>query len=537
MDYAFEYSYGISETFTLMIPRFKGGASEEALGTKSHTYRALRNNGIPEYEARQLIQQMPLYFGDMRMTSGPPYVGASVVFLFVMGVWLLSGPMKWWLVAATLFSIILAWGKNLMPVSEFFFHHFPGYNKFRAVSMMLVIAEFTMPLMAVLTFLKIMEGTAEKEKLMRTGRIVVGLTAGFCLLTALVPSLFSGDFHSPVDEAFERNPWLLEALRKDRAAVVRADALRSLFFILVTAGLLWAMVKRKIKSSVNASFILIVIFLVDLWPVAKRYLNESRFVSRSKAERPFQPTAADLQILADTEPGFRVMNTTVSTFNDASTSYFHRSIGGYHGAKLKRYQELIEYQISRNNTAVINMLNTKYFILPSPETKQPIPQLNGDACGPAWFVKEIKIVANADSEMTALSHFDPLTTAIVDKRFADHLQGFTPVYDTAATIRLKSIVSNHLVYESNSTTEQFAVFSEIYYDRGWNAYVDGKLMPHIRVNYVLRGMRVPAGRHTIEFRFEPKVYQQGERIALVSSSLLLLLCIGWLISLLRLLKR
>lgn len=530
MDYAFQYSYGISESFTLLIPRFKGGASMEQLDESSHTFKALRQNGVPDMQARNFISNVPLYFGDMRMTSGPPYAGAIMVFFFVLGILLLKGPVKWWLIAATVFSLVLAWGKNFMVISEFFFHHFPGYNKFRAVSMILIIAEFTIPLMGILAFLKATEGPADKKKLMSAAKISLYITGGFCLLTALLPSLFANGFNGAADEAYKQYDWLLTAIRQDREAAVRMDALRSLFFILTGFGLLWAVAEKKIKTLANASFILILLVLIDLWPVAKRYLNNDRFVPKSRAEKPFIPSQADLQIMADKEPGFRVLNTTVDAFNDASTSYFHRSIGGYHGAKLKRYQELIEYQISKNNVAVLNMLNTKYIIINNKQTNQPVPQLNPDACGAAWFVKEVKIVANADSEITALSDFNPLQTAFADKRFASHFENFNPEFDSTATIKLNSIVPNHLVYESSSLTEQFAVFSEIFYDKGWNAYVDGKLMPHIRVNYVLRGMRIPAGKHTIEFKFEPAVYRNGERIALVSSSVLLLLFIGLIVT-------
>lgn len=530
MDYAFEYSYGISETFTLMIPRFKGGASMEQLDESSHTYKAMRQNGVTDMQARNFISNVPLYFGDMRMTSGPPYAGAIICFFFVLGILILRGPIKWWLIAATVFSLVLAWGKNFPAVSEFFFHHFPGYNKFRAVSMLLIVAEFTIPLLAILAFMKAADGSVDKKKLLSASKISLYITGGFCLLTAVLPSLFAHGFTSAADEAYKQYDWLIAAIKQDREAAVRMDALRSLFFILLGFGLIWAYAEKKIKSLANVSFLLILIVLMDLWPVSKRYLGNDRFVPKSRTEKPFTPSNADLQIMADKEPGFRVFNATLSTFNDASTSYFHRSIGGYHGAKLKRYQELIEYQISKNNVAVLNMLNTKYFIINSPETKQPIPQINPNTCGAAWFVKEIKMVANADSEMTALSDFNPLHTAIADKRFESHFENFTPQYDSMSTIKLNSIVSNHLVYESNCSAEQFAVFSEIFYDKGWNAYVDGKLMPHIRVNYVLRGMRVPAGKHTIEFKFEPSVYRNGERIALISSSILLLLFIGLIVT-------
>jgi hypothetical protein len=286
--------------------------------------------------------------------------------------------------------------------------------------------------------------------------------------------------------------------------------------------LLWFTLKGKINYQ-YAIPVIALLTLVDLWAVDKRYLNNDNFTNAAKVKQPFQPTAADLSIMQDKEPGYRVMNTSVSTFQDASTSYFHNSIGGYHGAKLKRYQELIEYQISKNNMAVLDMLNTRYFILPSQEGGPPEAQRNPGALGAAWFVKEIKVVANADSEMAALTDLNPAIVAVTDKKCESYLSGFRPEPDSSASIKLVNYLANHLTYETRASTEQFAVFSEIYYDKGWNAYIDGKLTPHIRVNYILRAMRVPAGNHKIEFKFEPDVYKTGENIALAGSIILLLL--------------
>jgi hypothetical protein len=524
-DYALEYSYGVSETFTLLIPRFKGGASGEELGTSSATYKALKENNVPEQQARGFIANVPLYFGDMRSTAGPPYAGAIIVFLFVLGLFVVKGEIKWWLVGATLLSIMLAWGHNFLPLTNIFFDHFPGYNKFRAVSMILIVAEFCIPLLGILAFKKITDGSMKSDDSMKYLKWSIYIVGGFCLIFGLLPGLFS-DFTAKADESLKDYPWLLSAIRDDRANAVRVDAWLSLIFILATAGLIWAFVKKKIKDVSNVFFILSMLVLIDMWHVAKRYLNEDSFVKKSKAEQPFQPTQADLQIQQDPDPDYRVMNTTVSTFNDASTSYYHKSIGGYHGAKLKRYQELIENQISKNNQSVMNMLNTKYFIFEPKQGEPPVAQLNSGACGSVWFVKEIKLVANADSEINALSKFDPKQTVFIDERFKDYMNGFNANYDSTGTIKLLSYLPNDLNYESKSNTEQFAVFSEIYYDKGWNAYVDGKLMPHIRVNYVLRGMRIPAGDHKIEFKFEPTVYATGEKISLASSALLILIFAG-----------
>jgi len=534
-DYALEYSYGIAESFTLLIPRFSGGASSEPLDERSATYKALLKNGVPDQQARAIVSSSPLYFGDMRSTSGPPYAGAVMVFLFVLGLLTVRGPVKWWLAAGTLLSVMLAWGKNFMPLTDLFFEYFPGYNKFRAVSMILVVAEFTIPLLGILALRRMTDGSLDRQDALRHLRTALYITAGFCAVTLIMPGLFS-NFSAVVDgeylDYFKNSGRLpdaeaiIQGFRDDRRMAVRMDALRSLFFVGASAGLLWAYVTGKFKSVSNLAFLFILLIVVDLWTVDKRYLNKDHFVKKSQVERPFSPTQADLQIMQDPEPDFRVFNTTVSTFNDATTSYFHKSIGGYHGAKLKRYQELIEYQISRNNQAVLNMLNTKYFIFKPQGSAEPIAQRNPDACGPAWFVREYRIVANADSELTALSDFDPKRTAFVDRRFAGYM-GDEPVrYDSTAYIRLTSYAPNHLEYEAVCGADQLAVFSEIYYDKGWNAYLDGKPVEHIRLDYVLRGMKVPAGSHRIDFRFEPRVYHVGEIISMASSTALLLLLAG-----------
>ncbi|MBN4051212.1 YfhO family protein, partial [bacterium AH-315-M05] len=373
------------------------------------------------------------------------------------------------------------------------------------------------------------------------------------------------------DAQLEANGFPIEEIRADRASLLRSDAFRSFVFVLLTAGMLWMFIGRKLKKEYCYAA-LIALFLIDMWPVNKRYLNNDNFITEKKAVVPYPVTPADIQILdnemqvnpaiqktidgyivkleADKRKNrrqspkitreemldiqfkalrentnFRVMNTVVSTFNDASTSYYHKSIGGYHGAKLKRYQELIEFHISRNNMAVLNMLNTKYFIVRGKDN-QPTAQRNTYALGNAWFVRNYEFVASADSEITALSNFNPATTAIVDKRFEEDLKELTPQFDASVSIVLTDYKPNHLIYQSNAFKEQLAVFTEIYYDDGWNAYIDGELTPHFRVNYVLRAMRIPPGKHKIEFKFEPTVYATGEKITLVCSSLLLLLIIG-----------
>ena len=509
-DYATQWSYGIAETFTLLIPNFHGGASQGELTTESETYQAIKSTP----NAKQLIKQLPLYWGDQPGVSGPTYAGAIVIFLFVLGLFFVKSEMRIWLVMATIMSIMLAWGKNFMGLTELFLDYFPGYNKFRAVSMILVIAEFTIPLLGFVALNKFLSSDKlenEKEKTLKLAFYIVG---GITLLFALIPSLFF-DFVGGQDASLEKNGWPIDALQSDRAGLLSADAWRSFIFIVLTFVTLWLFLKNQLQSK-YVILIVGVLVLADMWTVNKRYLNNDNFASKRKVEKPYQASQADQQILNDKDPNFRVFNQTVSTFNDASTSYFHKSIGGYHGAKLKRYQELIENHIAKGNMAVLNMLNTKYFI-----SQQGQVQQNPGAMGNAWFVNNVNIVANADAEIAALNGFNPDSTAIVDVRFSEQIIDNLDNSNTAIT--LEEYKPNFLKYTSSSTKDGIAIFSEIYYDKGWNAYIDGELKPHFRANYVLRGMQIPVGNHLVEFKFEPSTYKTGEIVALVSSAILLLL--------------
>jgi len=411
-------------------------------------------------------------------------------------------------------SIMLAWGKNFMGLTELFLDYFPGYNKFRAVSMILVIAEFTIPLLgfvALNKFIKSDKSEKEKKKPLQLAFYIVG---GLALLFALVPSMFF-DFVGGQDVNLEKNGWPVDALQSDRAGLLSDDAWRSFIFITLTFGVLWIFLKNKLKSQ-YVILIVGVLVLADMWTVNKRYLNDDHFIRSKKVKIPYHPTQADNQILRDKDPNFRVFNQSVSTFNDASTSYFHKSIGGYHGAKLKRYQELIENHISKGNMAVLNMLNTKYFINPKGQAQQ-----NPGAMGNAWFVNSVNIVLNADAEIDALNNLDVKNTAVVDSRFKDLV--IQNSSNENSSISLTDYEPNYLKYTSTSASDGIVIFSEIYYEKGWNAYVDGELKPHFRANYVLRGMQVPTGNHIIEFKFEPTAYKTGETVSLASSILLLLL--------------
>lgn len=519
-----DYSYGIDETFNLVIPNFKGGASS-GFDLNSKTYEELRRNNVPN--AKQLVQSLPLaYWGNQRSTAGPVYIGAVIFFLFIMGLFIIKGPYKWWLALAVVISIILAWGKNMMPVSDLFIRFFPGYNKFRTVSMILVIAEFAVPLLGILAVHKILENKLKKEEVLKALKYGFYILGGVTLFFSVFPGLFFS-FSATIDNQLSSSGWpsqFIQAIQDDRKHLLQTDAFRSFVFIVLTGSVLLAYVFGKIKKSYLVLG-LGILFLADMWPVNKRYLNNNNFISKREVKEPFKPTSADLAILQDHDPNFRVLNLTVDTFNEASTSYFHKSIGGYHGAKMRRYQELITHQISRNNMQVLNMLNTKYIIVPGYDN-QPVAQRNTNTLGNAWFVKSFKIVDNADVEIEALSDFDAGEEVIIDKRFESLVGDFKYTSDSTAQVELTSYQPNHLIYKSVSDHDELAVFSEIYYDKGWEAYIDGEPVPYFRVNYVLRGMKVPAGAHKIEFIFRPKAYFTGEKISLFSSLLLLLLFAG-----------
>ena len=526
-DYAMRWSYGVAETFTLLIPNFMGGSSQGSLDEKSDVYTTMVDKGIPKNQAKGIIANLPLYWGTQPFTSGPVYLGAIICFLAMLGFLVIEAKNRWWLIGAFLLSIMLSWGHNFAVFSDFFFYYVPGYNKFRAVSMTLVIAQLILPISAVLGLKSFIEST-DKVAMKKNLMIAAGTVGGICLLFSVLPGAFF-DFSSANDAQLAGAgfpDWLVAALIDDRQSLLQSDAMRSLILILITAGILFATMMNKLKANV-ALLLIAGLTLIDLIQVDKRYLDNDDFISARKNKNVISPTAADEQILADTDPNFRVINLAANTFNDSKTSYFHKSIGGYHGAKLKRYQELIDACISKTNLAVLNMLNTKYFITPDKEGR-PSVRRNPLALGNAWFVDEVRMVDNADEELATLSEddFNPDKFAVIDKKFADQLSGFQPSKDSAANIYFLEYKPNYLKYETEASTEQLAVFSEIYFANGWNAYVDGELQSHMRANYVLRSMRIPAGNHEVEFKFEPKVYATGEKMSLAGSILLVLFVIG-----------
>ncbi len=527
-EYAFRWSYGIGETFNLLIPNFYGGASNGSLSASSNTFKTLTEIGASKAEAKQFVSQVPLYWGDQPITGGPAYAGAVVIFLFVLGMFLVKDPIKWWALAVTVLFIMLAWGKNFPAFNNLVFDYLPMYNKFRAVTMLLNLAQIFMVIVGVLGLQELIKGNWKLEEVKKSLLQSVGIVGGFCLLFALAGGLFF-NFSGPSDQAFsgqigdkEVANRIISSIQADRASLLSTDAFRSLVLILLATALIWFFTQKKIKSQLMFAG-LIVLVLIDLFMVDKRYLNNDDFKTASESSQVFAPSAADQQILQDKDLDFRVLYTP-NPWGDATASFFHKSIGGYHGAKMGRYNELIEFQIAKSNMAVLNMLNTKYFIV-SGQDGQLAAQRNPAAMGSVWFVNSFQIVPDANAEIKALDSFDPKQVAFIDKRFEDQLKGLQIQSDSAASIRLTKYAPDNLSYESNANTEQLAVFSEIYYNGNtdWKAFVDGKPAPHLRANYVLRAMRIPAGKHTIEFRFEPPSYYTGEMIALVSSILMVLL--------------
>lgn len=511
-DYALQWSNGVSEPFTLLIPNFFGGGNVSDPYTQEIMAKTFKNAGLQQ--SKELAAGLPGYFGEQPFTAGPIYFGAIICFLFVLGLFVVKSPLKWWVLAISALAIMLSMGKNFMTLTDIFFYHVPLYNKFRSVTFMLAIAQTTFPFLALLAIRDIINGVIKKEEIKKSLYYSAAITGGLCLIFAAMPDLASVNAE-PIDSQLKQYGYPLDVITEARAKVRQMDALRSFFFIALAFGAIWLFIAGKLKQQYFA-LVLGLLVLIDLWGVDKRYLNDKDYEKRKKTDAIIPMTRADELILQDKDPHYRVYNTTQRLDQDASTSYYHKSIGGYHGAKMRRYQELIEFQMSQRNMDVFNMLNVKYFII-GDSLNNLYPQQNFEANGNAWFVKEYVIVENANAEIDSLSTFNSKQKAFIDKRFADQLSGLALNGDTSATIRLTLYQPNKLVYESNTSSPQLAIFSEIYYDKGWNAYIDGQPAPHLRADYVLRGMKVPAGKHTIEFRFEPTTVAKGETITLVSS--------------------
>jgi hypothetical protein len=535
-DYVVQWSYGIDETLTLLIPNFKGGGSQINPGVDSESYQTLQRQGVQN--PRQTIRAVSMYHGDQPGTSGPVYAGAIIVFLFVLGLFVVKGRMKWWLASATVISIVLSWGGNIMWLTSFLLDYLPLYNKFRAPSMTLVIAEFAMPLLGMIALNDILTGKVNQKTWLNGLKWSVIATGGLSLLFAILPGI-SGNFSNAAD-AMRYPDWLMESVVADRQSMFRTDAFRSFLFIALASGALYLWHIKKIKTTPLIAVVGLLI-LIDLWGVDKRYLNDDHFVSKRQNEVPFPLTPADQSILEDDDLYYRVLPLQ-NPFQDARTSYYHKNVGGYHAAKLRRYQELIEHHLQPEmqrmvtglqagspsdsifrQVPVINMLNTRYVVYDL--NQKPIQ--NPHPLGNAWFVSDFKMVKNADEEIRAMNDFDLSETAIVDERFKDQLEALSFQKDEQGKIELTHYKPNALTYSFRASGDQLTVFSEIFYSKGWNAYIDGERSRHFRVNYVLRAMVIPAGEHTIEFKFEPHSYYTGNKISLASSILLILAIAGY----------
>ncbi|MCG7501433.1 YfhO family protein [Tenacibaculum sp. Mcav3-52] len=518
-EYITEYSYGIAETFNLMIPRFMGGGTVEELEEDSNFYQVLEQNAGKSV-AKEYSSQVLTYWGKQPIVEAPAYIGVIVFFLFFLGIFLVKGRLKYWLVAATIFSIVLSWGKNFSIITDFFIDYIPLYNKFRAVSSIQVIAELCVPLLGILAlkeFFSSENSSEEKENAVKKAFYIVG---GISLLFLLFgSSLFA--FEGLRDAQYQQLPELIDALIADRKSMLFNDSLRSLLLVLVVAGMLWFYLKGKLKQ-VPMLIVLGGLIIFDLVSIDANYVNKEDFTSARRVQKPFTATKADTEILKD-KGHYRVVNFSVSPMQDGRTSYFHNSIGGYHAAKMKRYQELFDYQIAKNNMEVLNMLNTKYFII-SDEQFQENPEANGNA----WFVNSLKKVSSANEEIIALDSLNTKSEAVINSN-EFNLKADVFQKDSIATINLVKKDLTELIYEASTTSEQFAVFSEIYYKDGWNAYIDGESVPYYRVNYVLRGIEVPAGKHKITFKYEPSVIKTGSSLSLICYALLLIIPIGWFV--------
>jgi len=525
-SYITQYSYAKLETFNLFIPGFMGGGTVEKLGKDSHFYQLIENK-VGKSAADDYSKQVLTYWGDQPIVEAPAYIGAVIFFLFFLGFFLVKGRLKQWLVAATVFSILMSWGRNFEFLTNFFIDYVPLYNKFRAVSSIQVVAELCVPILGVLAlkdFFSSKISSDEKRAALKKALYAFGglIVVGFLLAHS------SSTFEGLRDANYQELPGLIDALIADRKAMLFSDTLRSLILVLLSGGLLWFLLKLTLKQT-QVILGLAVLIVFDLISVDKKYVSEDDFKPSRKVDKPFIASEADKLILKD-KSHFRVGNFAVDPMQDGTTSFFHQSIGGYHAAKMGRYQELFDFQIAKNNMEVLNMLNTKYFIVPDKDGQQQVQQ-NPDANGNVWFVDGIKVVNSTNKEMQALDSLQTKKEAVInDYEFGSRFKATgIPIFknDSTATIELLNYDVTTLSYQSKTVTEQFAVFSEIYYADGWNAYIDGKLTPYFRVNYVLRGMIIPAGKHTIEFKFEPKVIEQGKLISLGSYLLLLIIPLGW----------
>ncbi|MDB4925772.1 YfhO family protein [Mucilaginibacter sp.] len=540
-DYAYGWSQGVGECLTFLVPNaYGGGSGTEILDQNSATVKVFLANNVPEDKAVQLANQiggfpgMGTYWGNKPGTSGPYYFGAVICFLFIFGLLIVKSRLKWWLLATVVLTMLLSFGSNWPFVSDLFFNYFPLYNKFRVVESILAVASLCFPILAFLAIKEIIEARDNKE-IFKKLKLSLYITGGLTLILIALPDLLlsfratdQATGIAQLTQAFKLNDNTLatsisNALVKDRISLERADAIRTLIFILITFGILWAFIKHKINVTI-LSVAFLALILADMWQIDKRYLKDENFTEKQDSYQP-QERVVDQFIKRDQDPDFRVFDMTVPMKSDTFNPFFHKSFGGYSAARLKRYEELIDNQFTKSiNHDVLDMMNVKYIITQDPKSENVSMQVNPTACGHVWFVKSIKYAKNADEEMVAISSFAPKDVAIVDQQYSSLIdtKSVKNGVDTSATIKLTSYNPDHMIYESGSTTSQIAVFSEVYYNKGWKMLIDGKETPYFRANYLLRAAQIPVGNHKIEFIFHPVSYYAGETISFAGSVLLIL---------------
>ncbi|MGJ8733632.1 MAG: YfhO family protein [Cellulophaga sp.] len=524
-EYITQYSYGIAESLNIFVPRLFGGSNSENLGTDSKAYEFLIRKGLPRKQALDFAEGLPLYWGDQPGVSGAAYVGAVLFFLFILGLFIVKGKVKWWLLAGVIMSLLLSWGKNFSGLTNFMIDNFPLYDKFRAVSSIQVVLELCIPLLGILALMTLFKEKENRAKYNKSLLISAGLVLGTLILLFLVKGTFTFDALS--DDTYRKyfGDEVLTMIKLDRQEVYTSDVLRSLIYVLLAAVTISLFIHKRLKLNIFVIVIGILI-LADLVPVAKRYVTEDDFVSARQMEQPFPLTTTNKQINQDTSV-YRVYNPKEG-LNGASTSYYHNSIGGYHGAKPATMQDLFDFHIYKNNVRVLSMLNVKY-VIQEDEEGRSYPAVNPNAMGNAWFVQNLRKVTSSNDEIMALDTLNIKTDAVVNMSEFPSLTKFSFAKDSTAVINLDTYEPNHLIYTATAQNEALAVFSEMYYKNGWNAYIDGKSSPYFKVNYTLRALQIPAGKHKIEFKFEPEVVKNGSKIALASNILLALIVIGGII--------
>jgi hypothetical protein len=544
-SYAYQWSQGVGESFTFLIPNLYGGASGGELNPNGEFIKIFQDGTVgnalqPLYgeQTNQAINAIAqntgsLYWGDKPGTSGPYYFGAIICFLFVFGLFIVKHRWKWWILGSSILLLLLSFGQNFPLISDIFFDYLPGYNKFRAVESILAVVGLLVPLLAILAVKEALEGKYDEKFLVQRLTWSAGITGGIALIIAVMPTAlfsFTNSNQTQVvawlNQITQNNTGLsakiIDAIVADRVSLARMDALRTILFIAIGFGIVWALITKKLSVQI-ASGLLALFVLIDMWQVDKRYLNNKNFVDKSELANHYQPRDVDSFIMADKDPNFRVFDTTLGDpFKNSDASYFHKTVGGFHSARLQRFQELVDHQLTKSiNQDVLDMLNTKYIITQDQSNGSYKMQRNSTACGNAWFVESVQYVKDADQEMKALSSFDAKKEAIVDQKFKSLVDGKTVGTGTEGFIKLTNYHPDHLTYEYSTAKDAIAVFSEIYYSEGWKMYIDGVEKPYFRADYVLRAALLQAGNHKLEFKFHPKAYYLGEKLSLAGSVLLL----------------